>query len=1092
MITDDFTSVSCIYKDNPTSADKLCDYWCKIQQHENKSCIECPDEYQNKVEHVEICNLHEELELLKDNDTLTNIMDSYQPVVCKYEEYQNDSDILCNLWCSIQKFSGNECIICPESYINDLENVTLCNLNQANEILNYTMSGNELSENPLPVDCPFQDNPTSSMKLCDLWCEVIQYNDSKCIECPNEYVIDPESGLLCNLYSEIEKAMHPTNIQLTTAFSGIFEPIICEYKDHPTSSDPLCNLWCQLEKFDGKDCIICPEEYQNLAQTDLICQLNEELKELEYTTNKSESTTTVNSLIPVECQYKLDENSKQLCEVWCQIQELKGYECIQCPEQYLNDPERQELCDIHAQLILLQEFNETKPFETLDPIQCKYENNPTSAELLCNIWCDTLPFGDSRCIKCPSEYMNDPENVTLCDLYADLEMAKYPSNIQITTAQPGDYVPVSCPYKDNPTSSSRMCNLWCELQLYSGKKCIECPYENDPESEKLCELHEQLQLLAYTPFDPATSATSVQKVTCAYEDNPTSADLLCNLWCKIQAYSNKECIQCPEQYKNDPKVDILCDLHEEYVLLNQSNNGISPTENLSKVICQYENDTTSATSLCDLWCKIQPFKGNDCIVCPDDYKNDAKAEILCDLHEELTLTAQDNDLPVSNSTTKVVCEYENDETSAEKLCNIWCEIEKYSGNECIICPEDYIGDPKEELLCDLNEELVLKQNTATTPVSTDDLTPVPCKYANDDTSSDKLCSVWCDIQLLDGKECINCPDQYLQDPEKQELCSLHETLTLLAHNKSLDDVMPLDLDPVVCKYKENPTSADSLCNLWCQIQQYNGQSCIICPNEYKEDPENETLCNLYEDLQLLGEVIAPLNPSDANPVVCVYNNNPTSSDKLCNLWCQIETYSNNSCIICPAEYESDPAANELCQLHESLELLKGNKTLSNVVTDLSEPVVCEYSNHTTSKEPLCDLWCQIEEFNDKRCIICPDVYAGDTENTTLCKLNEDKEFLEFQNQNGPVLDNPYPVTCPYSDNPTSANILCDIWCNNALYNNTQCVECPDIYKNDPKSSQLCDLYTELQIAKHPNNLQLTTVSTPTPVRCLYQEMFNVY
>ena len=131
MITDDFTSVSCIYKDNPTSADKLCDYWCKIQQHENKSCIECPDEYQNKVEHVEICNLHEELELLKDNDTLTNIMDSYQPVVCKYEEYQNDSDILCNLWCSIQKFSGNECIICPESYINDPENVTLCKLNQA-------------------------------------------------------------------------------------------------------------------------------------------------------------------------------------------------------------------------------------------------------------------------------------------------------------------------------------------------------------------------------------------------------------------------------------------------------------------------------------------------------------------------------------------------------------------------------------------------------------------------------------------------------------------------------------------------------------------------------------------------------------------------------------------------------------------------------------------------------------------------------------------------------------------------------------------------------------------------------------------------
>ncbi len=60
-----------------------------------------------------------------------------------------------------------------------------------------------------------------------------------------------------------------------------------------------------------------------------------------------------------------------------------------------------------------------------------------------------------------------------------------------------------------------------------------------------------------------------------------------------------------------------------------------------------------------------------------------------------------------------------------------------------------------------------------------------------------------------------------------------------------------DLIPTACIYESNPTSAIPLCYMWCQIQIFLGFECITCPDEYKQDPEHQLLCNLHQDLTLM-------------------------------------------------------------------------------------------------------------------------------------------------------------------------------------------------------------------------------------------------
>ena len=42
------------------------------------------------------------------------------------------------------------------------------------------------------------------------------------------------------------------------------------------------------------------------------------------------------------------------------------------------------------------------------------------------------------------------------------------------------------------------------------------------------------------------------------------------------------------------------------------------------------------------------------------------------------------------------------------------------------------------------------------------------------------------------------------------------------------------------------------------------------------------------------------------PINCIHDNNPASSDDLCELWCQIQIHGGSECIICPSKYDDEP------------------------------------------------------------------------------------------------------------------------------------------------------------------------------------------
>ena len=243
------------------------------------------------------------------------------------------------------------------------------------------------------------------------------------------------------------------------------------------------------------------------------------------------------------------------------------------------------------------------------------------------------------------------------------------------------------------------------------------------------------------------------------------------------------------------------------------------SESLQNVSCLYTDNPTSEQPLCDLWCQIQVFKDAQCIQCPLEYSGNQQENLLCDLNEELVLLKENGTVPNYVDFAPVKCQYENDPTSSYELCSLWCAIQEFDGKQCIKCPEQYKNDPESILLCDLHDQLeIAVHNNNGNPIDETNLSPVVCKYQDNPTSSVSLCELWCSIQELDGFKCIQCLEKYLDDPEKETLCDLNEELVILQHNKSLSNAMAFDLEPVVCAYQDNPTSAVDLCDLWCQIQ----------------------------------------------------------------------------------------------------------------------------------------------------------------------------------------------------------------------------------------------------------------------------------
>ena len=95
---------------------------------------------------------------------------------------------------------------------------------------------------------------------------------------------------------------------------------------------------------------------------------------------------------------------------------------------------------------------------------------------------------------------------------------------------------------------------------------MSCSLPNRSWTVLLCQLWNELQTLEQTVGNNPLIITTdpLSATSCIYDSNPTSAEPLYDLWCKIQRYHGLECSeQCPDIYRNDPERTLLCDLWQE-------------------------------------------------------------------------------------------------------------------------------------------------------------------------------------------------------------------------------------------------------------------------------------------------------------------------------------------------------------------------------------------------------------------------------------------------------------------------------------------------------------------------------------------------
>lgn len=223
---------------------------------------------------------------------------------------------------------------------------------------------------------------------------------------------------------------------------------------------------------------------------------------------------------------------------------------IGCPEKFKNDIEATLLCDLWTDLEMIKHnIQVSGAITTVDNNKnttCIYASHETSSDFLCEVWCEIQEYKGNRCVFCPSKYSTDIEEL-LCDLWVQLvEHENDPESI--TLANPSNK---ECIHALNPNSAEKLCNLWCQVQSYTGSTCCDGPYIGDPEEDLLCKLWNELQELEdVNGMNPTTIIPSTP-VDCVYTSNPTSSEPLCDLWCKIQVHKGSECIQCP---KNIPMI----------------------------------------------------------------------------------------------------------------------------------------------------------------------------------------------------------------------------------------------------------------------------------------------------------------------------------------------------------------------------------------------------------------------------------------------------------------------------------------------------------------------------------------------------------
>ena len=138
-----------------------------------------------------------------------------------------------------------------------------------------------------------------------------------------------------------------------------------------------------------------------------------------------------------------------------------------------------------------------------------------------------------------------------------------------------------------------------------------------------------------------------------------------------------------------------------------------------------------------------------------------------------------------------------------------------------------------------------------------------------------------------------------------------------------------------CQYEDNPTSAEALCELWCQLELYNGKVCdtmmttTSAPCPYISIVEEPRLCHLWNQVQSLSNMLTTTTQSGSYQEFCPYHSQ-THSQELCKLWCEVQGYYSVKCVECPTIYLGEPQHELVCNLW--LELTNTNNSNSMVTT----------------------------------------------------------------------------------------------------------------------------------------------------------------
>ena len=291
-----------------------------------------------------------------------------------------------------------------------------------------------------------------------------------------------------------------------------------------------------------------------------------------------------------------------------------------------------------------------------------------------------------------------------------------------------------------------------------------------------------------------------------------------------------------------------------------------------------------------------------------------------------------------------------------------------------------------------------------------------------------MCSLWCQIQTYSSKRCTEvttsapCPSRYINDPEEAKLCQLWAQLVQKQREQNSNGtavattIKPVQM--VQCVYAANPTSAEALCLLWCQLELFEGRVChkmtessgssagstttaatttaVACP--YADILVQPLLCQLWEQLQTLSNSITTTVQSGGVLKYCPYNDHAYSME-LCKLWCDIQGYYNVQCSQCPSSYTDEPQYSLVCELWLELENINNNNGGNNnmVVTTTVGPsssAECPYARN--SSDTVCQLWCAIELTKGTQCSTqCPNEYQSDPENVLLCQIHAQENFYPF-------------------------------------------------------------------------------------------------